>query len=117
LRSDAYHDARVWPFVDHGAPALWLERSLIGAGRRLVDYPLRSENHIVHRGRGSIAGVNRLELRHAYANVRDSAHFHGNPDGAALWHAAEQRHLGRLGEKNDAHALAFLAERLPRVQS
>lgn len=109
LRSDAYHDERVWPFVDHGAPALWLQRSLRGAGWKVLDFPARSENHIVHRGRGTIAGINQLALRHAYAHVQDAAHFHGNPDGKLLWQQAEARHSSRLGSTNDAAAVAFIA--------
>ena len=116
VRSDAYHDRRVWPFVDHGAPALWLQRSLRGAGWKLVDFPARSDNHIVHRGRGSIAGINQLALRHAYAHVRDAAHFHGNPNGEALWQQAEARHAPRLGAANDAAAIAFIAGGLPKPQ-
>ena len=116
VRRDAYHDARVWPFVDHGAPALWLQRSLRCAGRRIGDFPLRSENHIVHRGRGSIAGVNRLGIQHAYATVRDTAHFHGNPNGPALWQAAEARHAAHLGEANDAAAIDYISAALSGLQ-
>jgi hypothetical protein len=114
VRRDAYHDARVWPFVDHGAPALWLQRSLRCAGLRVMDFPLRSDGHIVHRGRGSIAGVNRLKLHHAYGNVRDTAHFHGNPQGAELWQAVEARHVERLGPENDAAAIDYIAASLDK---
>jgi hypothetical protein len=112
LRRDAYRDPQVVPFVDHGAPALWLERSLRRAALRIRDFPIRRQEHIVHRGRGSIAAVNRLGLVHAYATVRDTAHFHGNPFGAERWSAAEQRHAERLGDVNDAAAVRYLAGRL-----
>lgn len=117
VRNDAFSDARVWPFVDHGAPALWLQRSLRCSQRTILDFPLRSENHIVHRGRGSIAAVNRLGLDDVYANVRNDAHFHGNPRGAALWAEVEARHAGRLGAENDAACADYLAARLGRPSS
>jgi hypothetical protein len=112
VRRDALADGRVWPFVDHGAPALWLEQSLRCAGRKVLDFPLRTENHIVHRGRASIAAVNRLGLRDAYASVRDQAHFHGNPQGAQLWAEVEARHAAHLGELNDAACGEYLAAKL-----
>ncbi len=114
VRSDAFSDARVWPFVDHGAPALWLQRSLRCTGRPVLDFPLRSEDHIVHRGRGSIAAVNRLGLDDVYANVRNDAHFHGNPRGEALWAEVETRHAKHLGEANDVACAEYLRARLGR---
>ncbi len=114
VRVDALADPRVWPFVDHGAPALWLQRSLRCAGRQVVDFPLRSEEHVVHRGRASIAAVNRLGLRDPYQNVRDDAHFHGNPRGAELWSQLETRHIGRLKTAGDPAFLAYVSERLGR---
>lgn len=112
VRRDAYRNPAVLPFVDHGAPALWLERSLRRAGLRIRDFPVRRHEHIVHRGRGSIAAVNRLGLVHAYATVRDTAHFHGNPAGSTRWQEAEQRHASRLGDDNDAAAIDYIASRL-----
>jgi hypothetical protein len=112
LRRDAYRDPRTLPFVDHGAPALWLERSLRRARLGLRDFPMRRDEHILHRGRGSIAEVNRLGLSHAYATVRDTAHFHGNPRGAQLWQEAEARHADRLGPDNEQRAIEFIARGL-----
>ncbi len=109
VRRDALADPRVWPFVDHGAPALWLERSLRCAGRIVLDFPLRSQDHIVHRGRASIAAVNALGLSSPYANVRHDAHFHGNPRGAELWAALEERHRDHVGQSNDVAAAQHIA--------
>ena len=46
LRRDCYARPDVVPFVHHGAPGYWMQRSLWRAGLHLADFPSNNGNYI-----------------------------------------------------------------------
>lgn len=114
LRRDCYQDSAIWPFVDHGAPALWLQQSLRKAGYAIFDFPVRSENYVLHVGRGSIAGIKRSVPTSPYATVCDDAHFHGNQRGDALLREARQRFQNLLAGGGEEGAVKYINAALGR---
>ncbi len=109
IRAHAYHARQTHPFVNHGAPALWLQRSLRSQGFRLCDFPLNKNGYILHRGRSAVERTRRYSKLHAYATVtRANPHYMGLPDGAAVWRKRENEYAPLLTEANERALLAVL---------
>jgi glycosyltransferase involved in cell wall biosynthesis len=111
LSHKTYQDPRIIPFINGGAPALQLQRSMRHIGSRIVDYPVRSSNYIVHRGRGTIAGIRMFAPMHSYATAEISAHFHGNPNGDKLWSEIEHNYQALLAPENEREAIRYISAR------
>jgi len=116
LRRDCYGDKRVLPFVNHGAPALWLQRSMRKAGMKIVDFPVLEESFIVHRGRGTIDAIPSHARFHSCATAPyHGAHYHGNANGEQLWYATESRFDALLKPACEEDAIRFINSRLLAV--
>lgn len=113
VRRSCYESRGIWPFVHHGAPALFFQRSARARGRRVVDVPVRKEDYIVHRGQGTLETLAQFAPGHPNRWGRYHAHYDGNPRGETLWQRAEQRHAERLQIGNQPAAIAYIAERFP----
>ncbi|HEY0714050.1 MAG TPA: hypothetical protein VGF45_15325, partial [Polyangia bacterium] len=93
VRADWWARREVWPWVNHGAPSYWLQRSLWRAGGRIQHFPSNHGGYILHRGRAAVAAVAAGSRFDSYATIRSTApHFMGVPGGAELWAAIEERH-------------------------
>lgn len=112
LRRDCYEDPRIWPFVNHGAPALWLQQSMKKAGMDIIDFPVRSDDYILHRGRGAAAGIRTYSPRHSYATIDGEAHFHGNPDGKKYWDSTINRLNSYLLQTKESEAVRYIESHL-----
>lgn len=113
LHGDSYQDPRVWPFVDHGAPALWLQRSMRRIGMRIVDFPIKKDEYIVHVGRGSLAGIKAFAHRSPYASARvTDPHFHGNPNGEKLWVSKKIQFQDMLSPGSESKLIDYVKEAL-----
>jgi glycosyltransferase involved in cell wall biosynthesis len=96
-------DARqVWrrgvaPFWDHGDPGVGLQASLDRRGALRADFPYYRDGYVLHRGRATIRSVAERGLTdnkwYAAGLARGEPHFHGHPDGEAVWSAVTQRLL------------------------
>lgn len=92
----------IYPFDDSGSPAKKLHRSLRKRKIDIADYPFRDKNYVLHIGRGTIAKVHATETKgnrhYRSAPDRVAPHFHGNPDGEAIY----QQFLGILHQEVEA---------------
>jgi hypothetical protein len=113
VRRDIYARADVAPLVNHGSPALWMQRSIGRAGLPVVNFPSNHGGYILHRGRSAVAAAHELFPRHSYstADYRD-AHFMGVRDGPRVWGETEDRFAELLRPESEAPLLEYLAERL-----
>lgn len=113
VRRDWADRRQTAPWVDHGSPAYWLQRSIWRQGGQGADFPSNLGGFILHRGRAGVAAARRFIPRH---HLRDVAyvdpHFMGVPNGATIWDAVESRHAELLDERNLAGLLASLAAAL-----
>jgi len=113
VRRDAYARPDVVPFVNHGSPALWMQRSIWRAGLPVVDFPSNHGGYILHRGRSAVAAAHEFFPRHSYATATaHHAHFMGVRDGPRVWARIEDRFADLLRPEAEPRLLAFLAERL-----
>ncbi len=111
VRRDVYARRDVMPWVSHGSPTLWLQRSVVAAGLETVHFPANHDGHLLHRGRGAVHAVRTTEPRHRYATAASHhAHYMGVPGGAETWAAVEARYAPLLADR--AALLDHLADAL-----
>lgn len=109
VRRDALARSDVQPWVNHGAPAYWLQRSLWRAGLTIADFPANAGGHVLHRGRSGVDAARTHRPYASYASVSVAAHYMGVPDGARIWSEVETRLRPWL--EDDARLVDRLAER------
>ena len=118
VRRDVYGRRDVRPWVNHGSPAYWMQRSIWRAGLTVVDFPSNQGGHILHRGRAGVEAAAQFSPRHAYAKVeRRAPHFMGVPDGARVWAATEERHERLLRVENEPELIDHLARKFERFEA
>src|SRR5262249_28249265 len=54
VQRDTYQRGDIVPLVNHGSPALWMQRSIWRAGLPVVDFPSNYGGYILHRGRSAV---------------------------------------------------------------
>ena len=78
VRRDIYARQDVRPWVYHGFPAYWMQRSIWKAGLTVVDFPSNHGGHILHRGRGGVEAARAVRAPSLLCQRRESgAAFHG----------------------------------------
>lgn len=96
ISSLLFDPAKVWrggirPFENSGTPAKDLHVSVRRHGHTIDHFPFRSDDYVLHLGRGTVKKVvesGEARNRHyvdAVRHNRTSYHFHGNPRGAMLY--------------------------------
>jgi glycosyltransferase involved in cell wall biosynthesis len=85
---------KVWrrsidPFENSGAPAGSLYISLRRHSLKLCDFPFRSQNYVLHLGRGTLKAIVENDERnnqyYAWATQHSTPHYHGNRNGALIF--------------------------------
>jgi hypothetical protein len=110
LRRDAYGRKDVRPFVHHGAPAYWTQRSLWQAGFTLTDFPSNRGGYILHRGRSAVAASRKYRPGNPHATAPGyHPHFMGILDGHSVWAAMETRYAELLTPEAEDKLLEILA--------
>jgi hypothetical protein len=113
VRRDIYERRDVAPFVNHGSPALWMQRSIWRAGLPVADFPSNHGGYVLHRGRTAVAAAHELFPHHSYSTAdARHPHFMGVREGPRLWAETEERFAELLRPDAETRLLAFLAERL-----
>ncbi len=101
VRRDVYARRDVAPWVSHGSPTLWLQRSIVAAGLDASHFPANADGHLLHRGRGSVEAVRTTAPLHRYATVATNhAHYMGVPGGAETWAETEARFAPLLADES-----------------
>lgn len=112
VRRDCYTRPDVVPWVNHGSPAYWLQRSLWRAGLTIADFRSNSGGYVLHRGRAGVAAAREHRPLSAYASAPNhEPHFMGVPGGAAIWARTEGRFAELFAPGSRAAALQVLATR------
>ena len=116
VRRDIYARRDIAPWVHHGSPALWMQRSIARAGLQVVDFRSNFGGYVLHRGRTAVAAVRDVTRLHPYATVSyRHPHYMGVPHGAEIWAQIEQRHAPLLDPACEPELLALLGEQLARL--
>lgn len=113
LRRDCYARSDVAPFVHHGAPAYWMQRSLWKAKLHLAYFPSNHGNYILHRGRSAVAAASQYHRASAFATVSNNEpHYMGVINGAGIWKEREEHFSYLLQTNKEEKLLEYLAEKL-----
>jgi hypothetical protein len=113
VRRDVYERRDVVPFVNHGSPALWMQRSIWEAGLPVVDFPSNHGGYILHRGRSAVTAAHDFFPRHSYATAdAREPHFMGVQDGSQVWARIEAHYSELLRPEAETRLLELLAEGL-----
>lgn len=110
------------PWVDHGSPAYWLQRSIWEQGGRGDDFPSNRGGYILHRGRsGVVAGQEHFPSHHLRTETCNNPHYMGVSGGPAIWRIIEDHHAEtldspELGALVDQLAAAFSSTGRPSAQ-
>lgn len=92
VRRDVYARRDIRPWVNHGAPSYWMQKSIRQAGLPVSDFPTYREGYALHRGRAGVKAARAFWPGSSYASVANSEpHFMGVPGGKETWDAIERR--------------------------
>jgi hypothetical protein len=93
VRRDWLEDPRTAPWVNHGSPAYWMQRSIWRGGGLGLDFPSNKGGFVLHRGRSGVAAAARFHPGHSYSRGVDARpHFMGVDEGARIWQETESNH-------------------------
>lgn len=98
------------PWVDHGSPAYWLQRSIWRQGGRGDDFHSNAGGYILHRGRAAVAAAQEYLPRHHLGTVTyNNPHFMGVPGGEQIWQTIEDAHADLIVSLGQAAVVERLA--------
>jgi Glycosyl transferase family 2 len=113
FRRDVYARRETAPWVNHGAPSYWMQKSIRRAGHRVVDFQTYQAGYALHRGRAGVRAAGRFRPSSSYASVQDhNPHFMGVPGGEELWQRVEDRWRQYLEPEAESALLDLLSNRL-----
>ena len=111
VRRDLLGRADIAPWVNHGAPAYWLQRSAWRAGLGVVDFASYRDGYALHRGRSAVVAAATHAPWSSYASLPEQVpHYMDVHGGAEAWAEAERRWAPLL-DAGDALIVAHLAAR------
>ncbi|MFK7994866.1 MAG: glycosyltransferase [Granulosicoccus sp.] len=111
VRRDIMARPDILPWVNHGAPSYWMQKSIREAGLSVCDFPSNQEGYILHRGRAGVAAAREFHPGASYGSATNTMpHFMGIPEGKSIWKNAEQRWTQYLDD--DALCIEHLEQRL-----
>lgn len=112
VRRDCYARKDIAPWVNHGSPAYWLQRSIWQAGLGVQDFPSNHEGYILHRGRAGVAAAHAFSPMSSYSSIKNNeAHYMGVPDGEKIWQGIEAHWLDLLEQEDEELLIAHLVGR------
>ena len=115
VRRDCYARHDIAPWVNHGSPAYWMQRSIWKAGLLVMNFPSNQEGYILHRGRSGVAAARVFQPASSYASIaNNTAHFMGIPGGEKIWAEVEARWAHLLANQAEPQLIEHLASRFGR---
>jgi glycosyltransferase involved in cell wall biosynthesis len=115
IRRDCYARADVRPFVNHGSPAFWMQRSLLKAGLFLHDFRSNFGGYILHRGRTGVKAANQHNKMSTFATTpNNEPHYTGVENGKQIWQKTEDRFAHLLKKGSEDLLLEYFNKKLNR---
>ncbi len=113
VRRDCYDRNDVAPFVNHGSPAFWMQRSLWKAGLHLHDFRSNFGGYILHRGRTGVAAAKQHNPLSSFATTANNKpHFMGVENGEAIWKETEKRFAKLLLPESEGELIEYFVDKL-----
>ncbi|MCF6320055.1 MAG: hypothetical protein L3J83_12415 [Proteobacteria bacterium] len=113
VRRDCYARPDISPFVNHGSPAFWMQRSPWKAGLHLHDFRSNYGEYILHRGRTGVAAASKHHRLSSFATTANNKpHFMGVENGEQIWKSIEARYAHLLLPESEDDFIEYLAKKL-----
>jgi Glycosyl transferase family 2 len=101
FRRDFCFRPGILPWVNHGSPSYWMQRSIRQAGLPVFDFRTYEAGYALHRGRAGVLASNAHYPMSSYASVENNhPHFMGIENGAEIWHKVEQQWAAALSHQD-----------------
>ncbi|MFA6302811.1 MAG: hypothetical protein WC627_06730 [Legionella sp.] len=111
VRRDWVYRKDIAPWVHHGSPAYWLQRSIWRQGGKGLNFPSNKEAYILHRGRAGVKAAARYRPLNSYASVpNNNPHFMGVPNGKKIWDEVEAHYSHLLDQADYSPIIDELAK-------
>jgi len=115
IRRDCYARSDIRPFVNHGSPALWMQRSLWKAGLVLHDFRSNFGGFILHRGRSGVKAASQHNKMSTFATTpNNEPHYTGVENGKQIWQETEGRFAHLLKKDSEDLLLEHFNKQLNR---
>lgn len=109
VRRDVYSHRNIMPFVNHGSPAYWMQKSLWKAGFKLKDFRSNFGGYILHRGRSGVSAAGKYYPISSYAAENNHRpHYMGIEGGEGIWKRTEQQFSHLLKPENETELIEYL---------
>jgi len=113
IRRDYYARSDITPFVNHGSPAFWMQRSLWKAGLKLYDFRSNYGGYILHRGRTGVAAAGVHNRYSSFAKTpNNQPHYTGVENGQHIWQQTEKKYSELLHESSENALIDYLSDKL-----
>jgi len=110
VRRDVYARKDIKPFVNHGSPAYWMQKSLWDTGLKLHDFHSNFGGYILHRGRTGVAAASKHYPLSSFAKTANNkAHYMGVENGEQIWFDTEKRFSKLLKKENETDLINLLS--------
>ena len=111
-RRDVMARRDVLPWVNHGAPSYWMQKSIRKAGLPISDFRSNEGGYALHRGRAGVAAAKIFRPSGSYGSIpNDEPHFMGIPRGAEIWREVEDNWAKWLAPDTEGECIDYLARR------
>ena len=111
VRRDVYARSDIKPFVNHGSPAYWMQKSLWNAGLHLHDFRSNFGGYVLHRGRTGVAAAKEHHRLSSFAKTANNqAHYMGVENGEQIWNKTEKCYTHLLKKDNETQLIEILSK-------
>lgn len=116
-RRDVMARRDIMPWVNHGAPSYWMQKSIRKAGLPISDFRSNEDGYALHRGRAGVAAAKAFRPGGSYGSVaNDAPHFMGVPRGDEIWREVEAKWEKWLTPDTQGECTDWLAQRFVALQ-
>ncbi len=104
-----FDPSKVWnrnihPFTNNGTPTIFFYRDIEKTGLKVLNFPLRSKNYLLHLGEGTLLQVFKRRIssnqHYNWASNYHKHHFGGNHAGEMLFNDIQQLLNSQLNTRN-----------------
>ena len=111
IRRDVYARKDIKPFVNHGSPAYWMQKSLWDADLHLHDFHSNFGGYILHRGRTGVAAAKEHHRLSSFAKTSNNqAHYMSVENGEQIWKKIEKCYTHLLKKDNETELIELLSK-------
>mgnify|MGYP002640186401 CR=1 FL=1 len=103
---------QIHPFTENGMPTILFYKDIRKHELKIIDFPFRSENYIIHLGEGTLMQIfnnnNSENKQYKWASLHHKHHYGGNKFGESLLNEVYQLFIAETVELTDSNVINTL---------